>query len=114
MCVAAGPVQNCSFVVQSVVRGHVQCVWRPEVWCTDGRADEREAEDEAFVARVAAALGSLGQMQAGVPFDWMAAVSRAENEAASWVMVSVVNSERSCAVVLFLGATAAKVVSFFM
>ena len=29
-------------------------------------ADEREAEDEAFVARVAAALGSLGQMQAGV------------------------------------------------
>ena len=31
-----------------------------------GAADEGKAEDEVFVARVAAALGSLGQMQAGV------------------------------------------------
>ena len=31
-----------------------------------GAADESETEDEVFVARVAVALGSLGQMQAGV------------------------------------------------
>ena len=47
-------------------------------------------------------------MQAGVPFDWMAAVSRAENEAALWVIVDVVHSERSYAVVLPGYTTAAK------
>ena len=47
-------------------------------------------------------------MQAGVLFDWMAAVSRAENESLLCIIVSVMNSERSCAVVLLGDATAAK------
>ena len=47
-------------------------------------------------------------MHAGVPFDWIAAVSRAENESLLCVIVSVMNSERSCAVVLPGYTTAAK------
>ena len=50
-----------------------------------------------------------------MPLDWMAAVSRAENEEEVCVIVSVVNFERSCAVVLSRYATASKSrASFFL